>query len=291
MEFPSKLMQELRDDYWMVKRLGSGGFGKVYLVRHRRTKVYSAAKHQKITSKAILTLSRREADILRRLEHSDHIVRFVDYFESEQQSVIATEFLAGGELFEGISSKEFQLTEAKCRDFTRQMLLGLEFLHQRKILHLDMKPQNIMFVNHDRGGEQCKSSGVAVGGGGAGHGSAASAPPSPAPPAETTAAARLKIIDFGLARELPQQTDRISANMCGTLEFMSPEVMRCTFATTASDLWGLGVVLFMMVSGGVSPFWAGNDLNTQHRVVRAQYRLDYPAFANVSRHVLDLITR
>jgi serine/threonine protein kinase len=47
--------------------------------------------------------------------------------------------------------------------------------------------------------------------------------------------------------------------MCGTLEFMSPEVMRCSHATFASDLWAIGVILYMLVSGGLSPFWAGNE--------------------------------
>jgi len=48
-------------------------------------------------------------------------VRFMDYFEGEQQSVILTEFLGGGELFEHISSRNYELTESKCRDFARQV--------------------------------------------------------------------------------------------------------------------------------------------------------------------------
>ena len=52
----------------------------------------------------------------------EHVVRFIDYFEGERQSVILTELLSGGELFKHISSTDYQLTEAKCRDFARQIL-------------------------------------------------------------------------------------------------------------------------------------------------------------------------
>ena len=48
-----------------------------------------------------------------------------------------------------------------------------------------------------------------------------------------------RIIDFGLAKELGGP-DKVRCGMCGTLEFMAPEVIRCTYATTASDMWSLG---------------------------------------------------
>ena len=78
----------------------------------------------------------------------------------------------------------------------------------------------------------------------------------------------LRVIDFGLARELGGM-DKVKCAMVGTLEFMAPEVVKCTFASPASDMWSLGVVLMMMVSGGISPFWAGSDIATQRRVVRS----------------------
>ena len=46
--------------------------------------------------------------------------------------------------------------------------------------------------------------------------------------------------------------------MCGTLEFMAPEVMDCKFASTASDMWGVGSIAYLLLSGGKSPFWGGN---------------------------------
>ena len=89
---------------------------------------------------------------------------------------------------------------------------------------------------------------------------------------------RLKIIDFGLAKELGLYADRIPITMCGTLEFMSPEVMRCSHASTCSDMWSVGVILYMMLSGGLSPFWAGSEYRTQRRVIRGIYNLEHPNF-------------
>jgi hypothetical protein len=54
--------------------------------------------------------------------------------------------LEGGELFQRISSRDYALTEAKCRDFFRQILRGVEFMHSKRIIHLDLKPQNIVMV-------------------------------------------------------------------------------------------------------------------------------------------------
>ena len=56
---------------------------------------------------------------------------------------------------------------------------------------------------------------------------------------------------------------------------MSPEVVAGSFAVAASDLWSFGVMLFMMVSGGLSPFWAGNDYKTEARVLGGLQRNFY----------------
>ena len=64
----------------------------------------------------------------------------------------------------------------------------------------------------------------------------------------------IKLIDFGLARELSPFM-KVQANICGTMGFIAPEVLNCRDATPATDFFSLGVVIFMLLSGGHEPFW------------------------------------
>ena len=77
---------------------------------------------------------------------------------------------------------------------------GVQFIHSQRILHLDLKPFNIMFANPDDD-------------------------------------YNLRIIDFGLAERLTDNQESVMMSMCGTLEYMSPEVMDCRHASPASDMW------------------------------------------------------
>lgn len=62
------------------------------------------------------------------------------------KSVLVTEFLAGGDLIEKTSAKDYILTEQKCRNIVRQICQGVEFIHSQRYVHLDLKPSNIVFA-------------------------------------------------------------------------------------------------------------------------------------------------
>ena len=100
----------------------------------------------------------------------------------------------------------------------------------------------------------------------------------------------LKIIDFGLAREL-DETRRMKVGFCGTLEYMSPEVMNEGKATPASDCWGIGVIAYQLLSGGVSPFFAGNRYRTMGRINECDYSFEQCEFRKATDRGKDFISQ
>ena len=292
----AKTIDDLKDNYWMKGKLGSGGFETVYLIRDRQTKEHFAAKQQPWNNYKEKIYARKEASILKKLLNPENkfVVQFVDYFEGHNQSVILTEFLEGDELFRRISSFKYALTQTKCRNFARQILNAIEFIHNRGIIHLDLKPENIVFQQNIqpmpssfaglidyRQPKLCStlvancSTIVSI---------ATEAP---------IHCEQLKIIDLGLARDM-EGRKRIPINLCGTLEYISPEVMRCQHASTASDMWSIGVIFYMMVTGGLSPFWAGNNLQTQKLILRGRFAnkgFDNQLFEQVPKSAIDCISR
>jgi len=244
-----KDFQEFKDKYETEAQVGAGAFGSVYRVRERETGDLAAAKYLRQEKDKV----REEAAVLRSLIQSAFVVQLLGLFESPLHSVLVTEYLGGGDLITRTASTTFCLTERKCQVFIRQIVRGLLFIHSQRIIHLDLKPFNIMFANPEDD-------------------------------------YNLRIIDFGLAENLGPK-EEVKMTMCGTLEFMSPEVMDCKFASPASDMWGVGVITYMLVSGGLSPFWGGNRYRTMAKTLSCEFTMDLPNFSHISDHAKDFISQ
>ena len=188
------------------------------------------------------------------------------------------EYLTGGELFQYISSKNYRLTEAKCGYFGKQILEAIEFIHEKRIIHLDLKPENIVLCQQPN------------------FNSTSSRLPSKSDSSDQYTSEsyneRLKVIDFGIARYLGSR-HRISIGCCGTLEFISPEVLGCSHASFASDMWSVGVLFYMMVSGGISPFWDGTEKGTERNILRAKFvrgGFTHTSFRDISKEAKECIS-
>ena len=195
---------------------------------------------------------KKEAEILYKLRNESAIVSFFGIYEAPSQSIIVMDFLVGGDLVERTASPDFILNEAKCKSYIRQICQGLAHIHACKVVHLDLKPFSIVFTRREDD-------------------------------------SLLKITDFSLARWIPPERQVRIEEMIGSLEFISPEVLECTYATTATDCWGVGVISYMLITGGKSPFYGGNRFRTMAKILTANYQLDIPDLKHISDEAKEFI--
>uniref|UniRef100_A0A8C9L4L9 non-specific serine/threonine protein kinase n=2 Tax=Serinus canaria TaxID=9135 RepID=A0A8C9L4L9_SERCA len=237
--------------YELMEKLGSGHFGVVRLCRERSTGAFYAAKQVKLR-RGRLGVERaqveREVSILRQLQHPN-ILRLHELFAGTAEVVLVLELISGGELFDFIAEKEM-LSEEEAIEFLGQILSGVQYLHARLIAHFDLKPENIMLQDKDV--------------------------PKP----------WIKIIDFGLAQQLEDGTTYKS--LCGTPQYIAPEVINYEPLSPATDMWSIGVITYILLSG-LSPFQGETDAETLSNIVAGAYEFEERCFSQTSELAKDFI--
>lgn len=241
-------------EYECGKELGSGAFAQVHLCIHRATKKKWAAKiidKQKFAlNKELRSGSfRDEIDILKSLQHP-YIVGVKDIYETGRYLVIILQYVDGGDLFDLLVSKK-RFTEDEAKIIFLQMVEGLQYLHHLNIAHRDLKPENYLVVS--------KQSDVHV-----------------------------LMADFGLARFHAGDMK----TLCGTPQYLPPELVlqalgkaKGSTYTQAVDVWSLGVVLYVMLSG--YPPFGPKD----HKLImEAKYDFNHARWKTVSQTAKDLIS-
>ncbi|KAK2709050.1 hypothetical protein QYM36_014620 [Artemia franciscana] len=207
----------------------------------------------------------RAAKIVRCIKHSDKdkvkeeinimnrlqhkkLLQLESAFEFQKEIILVTELVSGGELFERVVADDFTLTEKDAILFMRQICEGVQYMHDLDIVHLDLKPENILCVS---------------------------------PTSHS-----IKIIDFGLARKLlPDTPVRV---LFGTPEFIPPEIVSYEPISLASDMWAVGVICYVLLSG-LSPFMGDNDTETFANITRADFDFSDEAFRSISTEAKEFI--
>ncbi|XP_033349165.1 calcium-dependent protein kinase 16-like isoform X1 [Bombus vosnesenskii] len=238
---------EFKDHYDIESEIGRGKFGTVYRCKEKVSDLMLAAKVVNTAKKEDKRSVEREVEIMRRLQHP-RLIQLYDAIDTGKQIYVILELIEGGELFERVIDDDFVLTERSCAVFMRQICEGIEFVHRQNILHLDLKPENILCLTKEGN--------------------------------------RIKIIDFGLAREYdPKKKLQV---LFGTPEFVAPEVVNFDQIGYGTDMWSIGVICYVLLSG-LSPFMGDTDIETMANVTIAKYDFDHDAFANISEDAKDFI--
>ncbi|XP_064017161.1 myosin light chain kinase family member 4 isoform X3 [Pogoniulus pusillus] len=179
-----------------------------------------------------------------------NLIQLYDAFESKNDIVLVMEYVEGGELFDRIIDENYNLTEMDTILFMKHICEGIQYMHQMYILHLDLKPENILCVNR--------------------------------------AANQIKIIDFGLARRYKPR-EKLRVNF-GTPEFLAPEVVNYECVSFPTDMWSVGVIAYMLLSG-LSPFLGDNDNETLNNVLSCCWDFEVEEFQGISDQAKDFISK
>lgn len=215
--------------YQVEKVLGAGGMGVVYGVKH-------TALRKKFALKALPAVLAQEASFVRRFKSEatnlaklshNHIVNVTDFGDSQGRLYLVLEYVEGGTLeqwFEKNRKPDSGAPPAEVQRIIGQVLLGLTHAHEAGIIHRDLKPANVLL---DKTGQA-------------------------------------KISDFGLARAVsdeeyrrsggtasPFQGDSVTSTgaIVGTIDFMSPEARNMQTSDARSDIWAVGVMAYLLLTG------------------------------------------
>lgn len=140
---------KITNDYEVKESVGKGGYGEVKKVIHKITGELRAMKIIKKEScdEVYLKSLSNEINIMRQLDHP-HIIKLYEIYQDQQNIYMITEFLGGGELFDALMKRRC-LSESISAKIMKQVLLAINYLHQKGIVHRDLKPENLMLVSSD----------------------------------------------------------------------------------------------------------------------------------------------
>ncbi|CAN4108539.1 unnamed protein product [Withania somnifera] len=261
----------LSDDYEVSEILGRGGFSVVRRGTSRTTHEVVAIKTLRrfgpplpekkenrnsrvvvpgLISESLLT---NELLVMRKIveDVSPHpnVIHLYDVCEDSFGVHLILELCSGGELFDRIVGQA-RYNEAGAAAVVRQIAKGLEALHGANIVHRDLKPENCLFLNKNEN--------------------------SP-----------LKIMDFGLSSF--EDFANPVVGLFGSIDYVSPEALSRDKITTKTDIWSLGVIVYILLSG-YPPFFAPSNRQKQQMILNGQFSFDEKTWKNISSSAKQLIS-
>jgi serine/threonine protein kinase len=218
----------LLDIYEVKNKLGSGKFGLVKLGIDKKTGQKVAIKIMKKSSmdSSDLELVRTEIEILKICQHPN-IIRLYNVFENADYMYIIMEYCSGGDLFSYLENRNFRLSEKRASTIIHKMSTAVYYMHSFGVAHRDLKPENVLMTSDDEDGD-------------------------------------IRILDFGLSKILGpyEKCDE----PYGTLTYCAPEIIIDEPYSKAVDLWSLGIMTYLMVTGKL-PFNSEDENEIARQVV------------------------
>lgn len=179
-----------------------------------------------------------------------NIIYLHEYFESMEEIILIFEFISGVDIFERLGTSNFEVTEQEIVRYLRQVCSSLKFLHSHNFGHFEIRPDNIVYT--------------------------------------TRRSTVIKIIEMGQARLLvPGENIRM---LFSAPEYCAPEIHRHDLVTSATDMWSVGVMAYVLLSG-LNPFAAESTTKMIENISNCEYVFDNEAFNDISLEAMDFVDR
>lgn len=220
------------DRYELLRSVGAGAFGQVYLARRREDDARVAVKKVELAGMDADARAdtRNEVEVLRRLSHPN-VVRYHEARVEHRVLHIVMEYVSGGDLAARLRDDPPEsFTEDRVMRLFAQICLALRHLHDRGVLHRDLKTANIFVAEGDV----------------------------------------VKLGDFGISKVLGSRSGFCST-VCGTPFYLSPEMCAGRRYDAKSDVWALGCVLYELCSGGRRAFEAPSLPAAVMKILKGAY--------------------
>ena len=241
--------ENIEASYQKLKSLGKGSFGEVWLVQHKVLGKQFAMKIIEKNPYIDVDLIINEINILKKLDHPN-ILKVLEFHLTNDKFYIITDYLPEGELFDEIDRKSI-FSEREAAYIIYQVLSAIRYCHKMRVVHRDVKPENIMIMGRENG------------------------------------LLHVKLIDFGTAK-LFKEGYKNNA-LVGSSYYIAPEVIRGKY-DEACDLWSIGVIMYILLTG-FPPFNGDNEDEIIRSVLVGKYDTTSDAYRTLSNNAKDLITK
>ncbi|KAM9308830.1 serine/threonine-protein kinase 17A [Gastrophryne carolinensis] len=232
--------------------LGRGKFAVVRKCIEKDTEKEYAAKivRKRRMGQDCRAIILHEIAVLELARENPWVIKLHEVYETATEMILVLEYAAGGEIFNRcVAEGEEAFKEKDVQRLMRQILKGVAFLHRHNVVHLDLKPQNILLT-------------------------------SDCPPGD------IKIVDFGLSR-IVNNNEEIREIM-GTTEYIAPEILSYEPISTATDMWSIGVLAYVMLTG-LSPFLGDDKQHTFLNISQLNVSYTDGDFEGISECAIDFI--